>query len=66
MFLTLAAVYTVGGVVYVILGSSEELPWYTKAKQDDDNKQEESKEISTISVTVIEKMKKSRDIFLKI
>ena len=66
MFLTLAAVYTVGGVVYVILGSSVELPWYTKAKQDDNNKQEKSKEISTISVTVIEKMKKSHDIFLKI
>lgn len=50
MFIYLSAVYICGGIVYVLLGSSDELPWYSQAKQS-----EKIPEISTISQIVIHK-----------
>lgn len=54
MFMSLSAVYICGGVVYVILGSSDELPWYSQAKQS-----EKVPEISNISQIVIKMSEKS-------
>lgn len=54
MFMSLSAVYICGGVVYVILGSSDELPWYSQAKQS-----EKVPEISNISQIVIRMSEKS-------
>lgn len=51
MFISLSAVYICGGVVYVLLGSSDELPWYSQAKQS-----EKTPEIPTISQIVIHKI----------
>nr|XP_034339319.1 uncharacterized transporter slc-17.3-like [Crassostrea gigas] len=54
MFMSLSAVYICGGVVYVLLGSSDELPWYSQAKQS-----EKVPEISNISQIVIKMSEQS-------